>query len=149
VLTFPVDLPFTCFSAHLPPDPTSEELLQLYIALHTQASNAYDEYDRDRAISSPVSPDDAPARSPLSYNLALTNNSMVVCPRRAEGSMISLNTDQPQLVGPISLNGTLLAGTLLVKKEEEWNTLKSNPSQLESVLNAIGIPSTRSTDGKL
>lgn len=79
--------------------------------------------------------------SPISYNLGLTARSMVLIPRRVEGSMISAADGEPSSIGPITLNGTVLAGTLLVKNVIEWDALKHDPSQLSSLLEAIGIPS--------
>jgi len=74
---------------------------------------------------------------------------MVLIPRRAEGSMISTGDDKAISIGPISLNGTVLAGTLLVKNEMEWNDLKNDPSQLSRLLEVIGIPSPDFANEKL
>lgn len=43
-------------------------------------------------------------------------------------------------IGFVALNGTTLGGTMMVKHEEEWNTLRSQPEKLDSILAAIGIP---------
>ena len=74
---------------------------------------------------------------------------MALIPRRAEGSVISTDDDEPSSVGPIALNGTVLAGTLLVKNEMEWNALKNDPSQLPRLLEVIGIPSPDFANEKL
>jgi len=55
--------------------------------------------------------------------------------------MILSGDDKSTSIGPISLNGTVLAGTLLVKNEMEWNALKNDPPQLPRLLEVIGIPS--------
>lgn len=52
---------------------------------------------------------------------------------------------RPKMVsqlGPIALNGTILAGTLMVKTEEEWNVLKGphGPRLLEDILEQVGLP---------
>jgi ATP adenylyltransferase len=65
---------------------------------------------------------------------------MVLCPRTSEGAKIK--SDSGELIGPISLNGTVLGGTLLVKSEAEWDTLRNDESRLEEVLKSIGIDST-------
>jgi sulfate adenylyltransferase (ADP) / ATP adenylyltransferase len=70
---------------------------------------------------------------------------MVLIPRRAEGSVILSGDDKSTSIGPISLNGTVLAGTLLVKNEMEWNVLKNDPPQLSRLLEVIGIPSPNFT----
>jgi ATP adenylyltransferase len=87
--------------------------------------------------------------STISYNLGLTDLSMVLIPRRAEGSMISAAAGEPSSIGPITLNGTVLAGTLLVKNKIEWDALKHDPLQLSSLLEVIGIPSPNLANKKL
>ena len=44
--------------------------------------------------------------------------------------------------GLVALNGTILAGTLMVKTEEEWNVLKGphGPRLLENILEQVGLP---------
>jgi ATP adenylyltransferase len=79
--------------------------------------------------------------SPISYNLAITNKGMVVCPRTSEGLAIKSSTGEP--IGPIVLNGTLLAGTLLVKSQAEWDTLQNDESKLADILSSIGICSIK------
>jgi ATP adenylyltransferase len=80
--------------------------------------------------------------SSISYNLGLTDQGMVLCPRVSEG--LGLVNHNGQLTGPIALNGTILGGTLLVKSEEEWDTLQQDQSQLSDILQAIGLPSESS-----
>lgn len=87
--------------------------------------------------------------STISYNIGLTDRSMVLIPRRAEGSMISATAGERSSIGPIALNGTVLAGTLLVKNEIEWDALKHDPSQLSSLLEVIGIPTPDLANEKL
>lgn len=74
----------------------------------------------------------------ISYNLAMTKDAMVICPRTAEGSAV-LDREGRE-VGKLSLNGTVLAGTALVKSEAEWNALKGDPGQLWEGLGKIGVP---------
>lgn len=47
-------------------------------------------------------------------------------------------------VGNVELNGTILAGTLMVKAEEEWELLKQEPLKLDALLEAVGIPQNAS-----
>jgi ATP adenylyltransferase len=42
--------------------------------------------------------------------------------------------------GLISLNGTILAGAMMVKAEAEWHRLQSQPSRLLDLLRVVGIP---------
>jgi ATP adenylyltransferase len=82
--------------------------------------------------------------SPISYNLGLTDKSMVLCPRTSEG--LSITGANGDLLGPIALNGTLLAGTLLVKSQAEWEAVQKNEKILVDVLKAIGVPPKPPTD---
>lgn len=76
--------------------------------------------------------------SPISYNLAMTTSGMAICPRRNESAAIRDGNGNE--VGVVALNGTMLAGTLMVKREEEWNVLREDVSQLDRILCAVGIP---------
>lgn len=68
----------------------------------------------------------------------MTTSTMAIVPRRREGAAIK--NSQGVEVGSVALNGTLLAGTLMVKLEDEWNTLRNDGLQLDEILTAIGIP---------
>lgn len=77
-------------------------------------------------------------RPSFSYNLALTDRAMVICPRISEG--LKFKDSDGDVVGPISLNGTILGGTLLVKTEQEWDALRKDEKKLRDILQAIGVP---------
>jgi ATP adenylyltransferase len=51
-----------------------------------------------------------------------------------------LKRDDGSDVGFTALNGTLLAGSMMVKNQEEWDFLRSRPGVLDDILGAIGIP---------
>lgn len=68
----------------------------------------------------------------------MTTSGMAIVPRRNEGATI--RNSQGVEVGSVALNGTLLAGTLMVKLEDEWNALRDDELQLDEILTAIGIP---------
>jgi sulfate adenylyltransferase (ADP) / ATP adenylyltransferase len=78
-------------------------------------------------------------KSPISYNLAMTTSFMAICPRKNEGEM--MRRDDGSEIGFVALNGTLLAGTLMVKGEEEWDALRANKLTLDRLLSSVGIPS--------
>lgn len=144
ILIAPV-LPFTYFSSPLPEEPTPETLHQIYNSLLEQAYSL-----AKRAIEGVEDGENTGSekKSPISYNLALTDRAMVLCPRISEG--LQINSDNGDLIGPISLNGTILGGTLLVKTEQEWNALIKNEEKLKDILQAIGVPSaTNEKGGKL
>lgn len=75
----------------------------------------------------------------ISYNLAMTKDAMVICPRTAEGGAVV--DSEGREVGTLSLNGTVLAGTALVKSKDEWEALRGDPAQLWEILGKIGVPS--------
>lgn len=134
------DVPFYVAAARLRDDangdaPSPEKLHAIYLDLYRQARaaaqgttaviEAAEEYD-----TAAEERGDVPAR--ISYNLALTHRTMALLPRTAEGG-----TDNEY---SLSLNGTVLAGTALVKNEVEWDALRSDPARLGGVLAQIGVP---------
>ncbi|EPE35113.1 HIT-like protein [Glarea lozoyensis ATCC 20868] len=134
-------LPFQYFASPVSPSPSSSQLHSLYTSMYHQA--------RELMTTLPVRSGDTHASSPennesstISYNMAFTENAMILCPRLSEGPQIASATGE--LIGPIALNGTILGGTLLVKTEEEWQSLRDNPLRLKDVLGAIGFPSRES-----
>jgi len=73
---------------------------------------------------------------------------MVLCPRLSEG--LEINDSNGGLIGPISLNGTILGGTLLVKTVQEWDAIRKDEEKLKDILQAIGISSVANENaGKL
>ena len=124
-------MPFRYFSATVPPMPTAAFLHETYLTLHKEACQVA------RELGVPLVEDEH--QSPISYNLAITDKAMVLCPRTREG--IEIQTDSGILAGPVALNGTLLAGTALVKNEAEWNALRNDSLKLREVLMSIGLPS--------
>jgi len=141
-------VPFTYFSSALPEDPTPAQLHRIYTTLHDQALLVAREYVAKTCGDTPlIQPTDGD-ESPISYNLGLIDRIMVLCPRASEGTKIK--TSNGDEVGPVSLNGTILGGTLLVKNEEEWNALRNDESKLKDILSIIGIPPIKyEQDGKL
>lgn len=75
----------------------------------------------------------------ISYNFAMTNTCMALCPRTAEGT--TAKDGNGKEIGRISLNGTVLAGTALVKSQAEWDVLRTNKTALSAVLEGIGVSS--------
>lgn len=134
-----VELPIYVATARLPDSSSvsAASLYEIYLRLYRQACAAA--ANTSAMITAGDTVDTAseergtiPAR--LSYNLALTRKSMGIIPRAAEGSSVTPDG------GMLSLNGTVLAGTALVKSEAEWDALRSDPSRLEDVLLRIGVP---------
>jgi ATP adenylyltransferase len=78
----------------------------------------------------------------VDYNLAMTRDVMVIAPRVVEGTPVSAvgEDGQRREVGNLALNGSVLAGTALVKTQAEWDALRAEPEQLLELLGRIGVP---------
>lgn len=132
-------LPFTHFALPIPQNASPEALYQIYLCLYKAAVSSVhgaeegDAWDRI--------PTEGPAA--ISYNLAMTLSTMMICPRRSEHARLTIDPAGAQDVldaGVLSLNGTILAGTLMVKAEAEWNELRSKQGNLNAVLATIAFP---------
>ncbi|KAL7626412.1 bifunctional AP-4-A phosphorylase/ADP sulfurylase [Parahypoxylon ruwenzoriense] len=121
-------LPFNVFTASIHPKMTAEERHSTYLELYKRAAKAILPHEEVRT--------EGEAR--ISYNFAMTSRSMALCPRMAEGTMIKSRAGED--IGVVSLNGTVLAGTALVKNQAEWDALREAPDMLLSVLEGIGLP---------
>ncbi|KAJ0162029.1 FIT family protein scs3 [Colletotrichum tanaceti] len=135
-------LPFATFADRIHRDMTPEELHAIYLSLFKLAVDAVEAHIG--AVDDPGNGD-----ASISYNLAMTSERLVVLPRLAEGAAI-FQDGAP--VGKLSLNGTVLAGTALVKSEIEWNALKAETNgnaQLLQVLSKIGVPADACHSRKL
>ena len=132
-------LPFVHFAHRFEAEPSGTQLLHTYNTLYQHAKQAIDDF-----ISTHPGQLDLHESSegdlPISYNLAMTIEGIAIVPRRNEGHM--LRRDDGTDIGFVQLNGTVLGGTLMVKFEEEWNVLRENPKKLDTILEAIGIPTT-------
>lgn len=137
-------LPFAHFALPLPANPSAETLHGIYLSLYRAAVAAAATAEGKPHDHDPHQTD---GEAVISHNLAMTESAMMICPRRNESASISLGKrgvgagdDEVAEAGVIALNGTILAGTLMVKAEAEWNELRRNPEVLGSVLAAIGYP---------
>ncbi|OAA50306.1 5',5'''-P-1,P-4-tetraphosphate phosphorylase 2 [Metarhizium rileyi] len=126
------DTPFVVFSEPVAPAMSGAEIHGVYLRLYGQACRAVGERTGTRA-------EEVLAAGPtqISYNMAMTRNRLVICPRLSEGGVVCGRDGRD--VGRVALNGTLLAGTALVKNEAEWDALRENPDALVAVLKGIGL----------
>ncbi|KAK4464052.1 FIT family protein scs3 [Cladorrhinum samala] len=76
----------------------------------------------------------------MDYNFAMTRDVMVLMPRVQEGDEVK--DGKGEVVGKLALNGTVLAGTALVKSQQEWDALREDEGQLRDILGRIGVPVT-------
>ncbi|KAF7901675.1 uncharacterized protein EAF01_006974 [Botrytis porri] len=136
VKTTAPELPFTYFAASFTSNVQPSDLHATYLKLHQKACQ----------LMKTTPCKDRKEASPISYNLGITNKSMVLCPRTSEGLEI-MDTDG-KIVGSVALNGTLLAGTLLVKSEIEWDAIRRDEGILVNVLKAIGVPPHNTVDSQ-
>lgn len=141
-------LPFLTFSEKLTGDMDKWALHLAYLRLYDRARSAV---GGDAAVSrgEPVC-DTVEAHmdtwhtregeeARISYNLAMTRGAIVICPRLAEGDVV--RDGEGREVGSLALNGTVLAGTALVKSQAEWDALRGDGGkQLWRVLGKIGVP---------
>ncbi|KAK0711954.1 ATP adenylyltransferase-domain-containing protein [Lasiosphaeris hirsuta] len=121
-------LPFAAFAGAVAPGMDGAALQGVYLRLYGQACAA-------AGVTWDGEEEDGEAR--ISYNMAMTREVMVVVPRMAEGAEV---TAGGEVVGKLALNGTLLAGTALVKSQAEWDALRGDPGQVFEVLRRIGVP---------
>ncbi|PLN82885.1 HIT-like protein [Aspergillus taichungensis] len=128
-------LPFAHFALPLSENPSADELHATYLALYRAALATSSHTQTNPPTTGPAA---------ISYNLAMTESTMMICPRKSESAQIAVDTNSSNEAvadaGIVALNGTILAGTLMVKAEAEWNELRRNPESLARVLAAIGFP---------
>ena len=122
-------LPFLALKSRLGDHVDSNRLREVYLALYRRACVVAG-VPREEA-------EKTEGEAAISYNLAMTAEAMVLCPRLAEGGAV-MNKDGKE-AGRVELNGTVLAGTALVKSEAEWAALRKDPGQLGRVLAGIGV----------
>ncbi|KAJ4409650.1 bifunctional AP-4-A phosphorylase/ADP sulfurylase [Didymella pomorum] len=131
------NIPFAHFGRRFDGEPTGEQLASIYNELYGLAKDAVDGFIAKNHNEFALHPTEG-GDSPISYNLAMTTEGMVVLPRRSEGTM--LKRPDGSEIGFVAINGTTLGGTMLVKDQEEWDVLRSQRGKLDSIMNAIGIP---------
>ncbi|ROV99131.1 hypothetical protein VMCG_06570 [Cytospora schulzeri] len=148
-------LPFVTFSERLTDDMTFRGLRSAYLRLYRRACRAVGgdatpqkgkgagaSLDEESECESVGEDEEEVAK--ISYNLAMTRDAMVICPRLAEGDVI--RDKDGKEVGRLALNGTVLAGTALVKSQAEWDALKEDGGkQLWEILGKIGVRAEHDT----
>jgi ATP adenylyltransferase len=132
-------LPFRHYALRIPRRSSSTELHQTYLTLYRTAVESVRDFN-----SEPPAKDTSETKNPnaaaISYNLAMTVDMMAICPRRSEAAAVPSSEGE----GSVAINGTILAGTLMVKDQVEWDSLRKDPDLLSNVLSTIGFPVDRS-----
>ena len=137
------DLPFIHFAASLSSEMSVADLHETYLCLLTAVLiNIGGLLNRASTNSSDFTED---AKVVFSYNLAMTKDMMAILPRRSEGSRL------PDSRGSlVSINGTILAGTTMVKSEDDWHILQKRPDLLRHIFSDIAYEiSTQQVDHNL
>lgn len=126
-------LPIVHFAVFLKDHPSPQDMLDAYLLLLkaalTRIGGNVDLHSLDEA------PFQVEGRTTFSYNLAMTSKLMAILPRRKESSTVP-NVNE----GSIAINGTILAGTMMVKAEDEWCHLRQNPEIAQQILRDISFP---------
>lgn len=143
-------LPFVTFSERLTADMGHRALRSAYLRLYRKAcravgGDATPQKGRGAGASAEekgewdsFGEDEEEEEAKISYNLAMTRDAMVICPRVAEGDVV--RDKDGKEVGRLALNGTVLAGTALVKSQAEWDALREDGGrQLWDILGKIGV----------
>lgn len=126
-------LPFSVFAERLRPDVSGSDLRAAYMRLYERACAAAG------VVAEAEDGAGTAGEARISYNMAMTRDTMVLCPRTAEGDVVRDKAGKE--VGRLALNGTVLAGTALVKSQAEWDALRGDGDQLWRILGGIGVPS--------
>ena len=134
-LFYDPSLPFKHYATSIPPEPTSSLLYRKYLALYRAAAGSVHPSEEGSA-SGGDSVSKNPIEATISYNLAMTLETMAICPRRSESADIPSKGGETS----VAINGTILGGTLMVKDEEEWRNLREDRALLDHVLSSIGLP---------
>lgn len=126
-------LPIVHFAVNLEDDPSPRIILDKYLLLLKAALTGISgTMELNTLDEAQIQVD---GRTTFSYNLAMTSKLMAILPRRAESSRIP-NVNE----GSVAINGTILAGTMMVKAEDEWSRLRQNPALAQQILRDVSFP---------
>ena len=135
-------LPFRIFSSPINTAMSGAALRKVYVELYRRACRAVDEYAASRGfavvaeMAHELEITDGAAW--ISYNLAITSSRMVIVPRMRQGADL-MDAEGKSKVGAVEVNGTVLAGTALVKGQAEWEGMRRE-AEMKRVLGLIGVP---------
>lgn len=134
--------PFATFSEDISLGMEPADLHATYLRLYRRACRGVARHMGEPAAEEQVDEEavgQQAGEALVSYNMAMTRGSLVIAPRLAEGATIC--SHEGDVIGNLALNGTVLAGTALVKSELEWDALVRSEEGLQAVLKGIGISS--------
>ncbi len=128
-------LPFCHYAMRIPPSPDAGTLKHIYQCLYDSASSFVQSYNEE-CSSKQTAVNSYTGEASISYNLAMTTQAMAICPRRSETAVVLT----PNGEGSVAVNGTILAGTLMVKERSEWDAIRQSQVVIDEVLAEIGLP---------
>ncbi|EED16110.1 bis(5'-nucleosyl)-tetraphosphatase, putative [Talaromyces stipitatus ATCC 10500] len=124
------NLPFQNFALQIRSPPSIDALHEMYVTLYRAALLA-------SRMTSPEETARTSGPAAISYNLAMTRDIMMIVPRKKEAHTIPGLPD----ADAVSLNGTILAGTLMVKTKEQWDHLRRDAEVISELFGEVGIAS--------
>lgn len=131
-------LPFTILSESISAESSPSQLHEKYVTLYKRAAR----------LVLPGQDAAGEGEAKFSYNMAMTSTVIALCPRVSEGAPIKVEDGID--FGHVALNGTLLAGTALVKTQEQFDIMREKPELLLNILTQIGIaPKDQQVSGNL
>ncbi|KAF7518998.1 hypothetical protein G7054_g13244 [Neopestalotiopsis clavispora] len=126
------NLPFAILREAITPNMSAKDLHTKYVSLYRRAARLALAQGGDNVPSE--------GEALFSYNMAMTDKVIALCPRIAEGApIVAGRHDGNEEIGQVALNGTLLAGTALVKTQALFDAIRQDPVLLFSVLENIGV----------
>ncbi len=128
-------LPFCHYAMRIPPSPDARTLNQIYQDLYDSASSSVQSCNEEFSPKQ-IAVDSYTGEASISYNLAMTTKAMALCPRRSETAVVLTANGE----GSVAVNGTILAGTLMVKERSEWDAVRQGHVVIDDVLAEIGVP---------
>lgn len=126
-------LPFVHYAVRLEAGLDSRAIYAKYLLL-MRAALASINGGLDLDIINSVRIIDEERKTTFSYNLAMTTDVIAIMPRKAESAAISSSNERS-----IFVNGTVLAGTMMVREEDDWLQLRREPEFLSEVLDKIAF----------
>lgn len=124
------NMPIKVFKQSLRNGIDPSEIHEIYKRLLQNTRAAYEQYAARKGL----------ALENFSYNIGMSTSLLVLCPRISEGEV--LRGEDGEEIGFAALNGSILSGGVLLKKEKEWDLVRRNSDVLDYILESIGVPVT-------
>ncbi|KAI8721248.1 hypothetical protein NCS52_00572000 [Fusarium sp. LHS14.1] len=133
--TIAAKLPFTAIARNIS-GMDADQLHSTYLTMYQKGCmveatlTRHPKHDNEPSLKGP---------SRISYNLAMTKDTMVLIPRLSDKIHLEDANGKPLGI-KLSVNGTILAGTVLVKEARDYQMIQKFPGALKRGLERIGVP---------